>query len=294
MGKDRNHYAVRSSGVARIDTKQQEHRQALQDGYPTFVPTFVSLRAACLQRTREQLLELETQIDFCEDEVKRDGLLDRATALLRELDEQLKANVKWRQLEDPIYAAQRGLSLTHFTMDSAKRNDHWMLLTSNFGVSANSIIESDPSQLASRDRDWLEEFCGGDVPPTIAFKRKKTMLERQRGGVLQHGKIVTPNPGMKRLWAFLISLGVAVSIGFLAVAIIATTTEFHPLFIKYFFWIAIVWVLAASATLVALVRAFGASGKDSLSVFLATVAIYLVIIQIGQTKLYGQLQGEAQ
>jgi hypothetical protein len=258
------------------------------------VPTFTFLREACLKRTHERLLELERQIELCKDKVQRDGLLDRATDLLHDLDGQLKANVKWRQLEDPIYAAQRGLSLTHFTMDSGKNNDHWMLLTSNFGVSANSIVESDPEQMTSRDRIWLEEFCGGDIPPSIAFKRKKTMLERQRGGVLQHGNFVAPNPRIKLLWKFLISLGVLASIGFLSVGIIATTTTFDPFFIKYFFWVAIVWVLAASSLLVALVRAFGAGGKDSLGVFLAAVAIYLVIIQIGQTKLYGQLNADMQ
>lgn len=72
---------------------------------------------------------------------------------------------------------------------------------------------------------------------------------------------------------------------FLGVGVIATTTRFSPFFMETFYWVAVIWTMAASTLLVAVVRAFGGSARDCLSAMLASVAIYLVILQIGQTRL---------
>lgn len=123
----------------------------------------------------------------------------------------------------------------------------------------------------------------------VAFKRPKSVLERQRGAVFEKDGVLIPNPRMKVIWCILLGLGFAALICFLGVGIIAATAKFSEIFIRFFFWIAIVWTLASSTLLMLIVRAFGANGKDCMSAFLAGVAIWLVVIQIGQTKLNGQL-----
>jgi hypothetical protein len=273
-----------------MEARQKECQQILQDGFPTFVPALSSLRAACLQRTCEQLRTLETQIEHVDDGPERHILLEQATALLSSLEKQFSAIADRHQLEDPEYAAQRGLSITHFTLESGENKGHWMLLASNRSADSKSITESDPAKLASVRREYLKEFCGGVLPSIVAFNRQRTLIERQRGAVVEDGKLLVPNPRVKMLWSITLGLGYAASICFLGVGIIATTATFSPTFVKYFFWIAILWLLASSSLLVLIVRAFGANGKDCMSAFLAAVAIWLVIIQIGQTKLNGQLQ----
>ena len=90
---------------------------------------------------------------------------------------------------------------------------------------------------------------------------------------------------MKRIWAGLFALAFFCLFLFLAVGVIATTTTFNQTFVKTFFWIAIIWTIASSGLLVSVVRAFGGNPKDCLMAFLAAVAIWLVVIQIGQTHL---------
>ena len=85
---------------------------------------------------------------------------------------------------------------------------------------------------------------------------------------------------MVRLWYIAISLAIVALAAFLGVGIIATNTTFAPLFQKYFFWIAIVWVFTSSLLLIWLVKAFGGNKKDMLSSFLAAVGIWLVVIQV--------------
>lgn len=129
------------------------------------MPTFSSLREACLKRTREQLHGLELQIKDIPEEIGRNKLIEQATALLRDLDRQFDAIVDRHQLEDPEYAAQRGLSLTHFTL--ADKGD-WMLLSSNWGADSRSITETNVSRLSSVKRKWLEDFAGGFMPTTVS------------------------------------------------------------------------------------------------------------------------------
>jgi hypothetical protein len=67
---------------------------------------------------------------------------------------------------------------------------------------------------------------------------------------------------------------------FFGVGIIATNSQFSPLFQRIFFWIAIVWTLVPSLLLAWIVRATGGTGKDITSAFIASIAIWLVVIQV--------------
>ena len=85
---------------------------------------------------------------------------------------------------------------------------------------------------------------------------------------------------MVYLWTALIVLALTALAAFLGVGIIATNTTFAPLFQKYFFWIALLWVFTSSTLLLWVVSAFGGNKKDMLSSFLAAVGIWLVVIQV--------------
>lgn len=255
---------------------------------PTFVPVFTSLRETCMERSKNRLRSLEAKIKNCVDGPEKNDLIDQAILELRDLDRQFDAITNEHQLGDPTYAKQRGLSLTYFSLkDGAKKGD-WMLVSGSTGKHSASITETDQNKLTPTTREWLEEFCAGCGPPTIAFKRHKTLLEQQRGVITEHGKHLTPNPKTKKMWRILLAAGFAAEIVFLGVGLIAMTTTFSDIMMQYLFWICLIWLLASSSLLVLLVRALGASGKDCLSAFLAAVAIWLVVIQIGQTKLNGQ------
>lgn len=271
-----------------MEARQRECQQILQDGLPTFVPTFSSLKAACLECTCERIRRLDTQLEQVTHGPERDALLDQAAVLLQELEKQFRAIVDQHQLEDPDFAAQRGISLTHFNVEMGKNRGPWKLLTSNRSAASKSITESDPDKLTSLRKEYLKEFCGGAIPRIVAFKRLRTLLERQYRAVAEDGKLLVPNAEMKRVWFVLLGFRYLASFCFLGVGIIATTT-FSGIFVKYFFWISILWILASSSLLVGIVRAFGGNGKDCMSAFLAAVGIWLVVIQIGQTKLNGQL-----
>ena len=79
-----------------------------------------------------------------------------------------------------------------------------------------------------------------------------------------------------------------VLIGFFGVGVIATNSAFSTLFQKIFFWVAIIWTLTPSIILAWLVRAIGGSDKDVTSVFLASIAIWLVIIQVSDNRLLNE------
>ena len=92
-------------------------------------------------------------------------------------------------------------------------------------------------------------------------------------------------PHMLLLWRIIFSLAIFALVAFFGVGVIATNSTFSPLFQKVFFWIAIVWTLVPSIILAWLVRAIGGSNKDVTGVFLASIAIWLVVIQVGYNKL---------
>lgn len=242
-----------------------------------------------MERSQNRLRSLQADIERHNDGPERNNLIDRAIHELRDLDRQFDAITNEHQLEDPTYAKQRGLSLTYFSLKGGAKKGDWMLVSGSTGKHSASITETDKNKLTPTTREWLEEFSAGCGPLTIAFKRHKTLLEQQRGVISEHGKYLTPNPKTRKLWMVLLTAGFAAEIVFFGVGLIAMTTTFSDVMTRYLFWICLIWLLASSSLLVMLVRALGATGKDCLSAFLAAVAIWLVVIQIGQTKLNGQL-----
>jgi uncharacterized Tic20 family protein len=91
-------------------------------------------------------------------------------------------------------------------------------------------------------------------------------------------------------WNIVIVCVVVALVCFYGVGIIATNTRFSTTFLKYFYWIAIFWSLISSALLSWLTVAFGASRRDAVGAFLTGLGLWLVVIQIGQTHLNGQVQ----
>jgi hypothetical protein len=240
-----------------------------------------------MERSQNHLRDLEAKIISSVNEFEKSNLIDRAIDELRNLDRQFDAITDQHQLEDPGYAKQRGLALIHFSIASGANKGDWMLVSGSTGKLSTSTTERDTRKLSSTSRKWLEEFCGSTPP--IAFKRHKTMLEQQRGVFVEKGKLVTVEPVVKKIWAVVLALGCVAQICFLGVGIIAMTSTLSKPMIKYVYWVCFAWILWSSSFLVLLVRALGASGKDCLGAFLAAVAIWLVVVQIGQTKLNGQL-----
>jgi hypothetical protein len=255
---------------------------------PTFMPVFSSLRRICLERSQDRLRTLEASIGPLADGPERNNLIDQAMKELRVLDRQFNAITDQHQLEDPGYAKQRGLSLVHFTLDDGVKKGDWMLVSGSTGKRSTSTTERDTSKLSSTSQTWLKEFCD-DREPAVAFKRHKTLLEKQRGVFIEQEKHVFMNRRTKNIWAFVLAFGCFAQVAFLGVGIIAMTTTLNEMMIKYMYWVCLLWIIMSSSLLVLLVRALGASGKDCLSAFLAAVAIWLVVVQIGQTKLNGQL-----
>lgn len=267
-------------------------QQFLQDGHPTMMPTFTKLREKCMKRTIAEIQALEVRIESTpEDSEEWCGLVGKAQAMLRDLDKQFKTVVDRHQLEDPDYAASRGLSLTHFNK-SGMHQEPWMLLTSDWSPASQSIVETQPAGLTDMHKDLIQKAChmSGNELPHIAFKRRKTLIERQHWAVRRPSgrpvsHMLVPSKRMKVFWRIMLGLAYLCLFLFLGVGVIATTTRFSPFFVETFFWIAVIWTMAGSGLLVAVVRAFGGNSRDSLSAMLASIALYLVIIQIGQTRL---------
>lgn len=251
-----------------------------------------------MQRTVEKLQSLDRQIEAIADHSspQRTDLIDQACDLLQVLDHQYDATVARHQLEDPHYAAQHGMSVIHFTHNEGPKQGDWTMLASNWGEKSTSITEhwdptstkkSEVKKVSSLHQGFLRNFANRN-PDIVAFKRPKTTLERQPRAVRYENEVVVPNPLWKMLWAALLVFACFCLFMFFAVGVIATTTTFSPTFVTTFFWIAIIWTMVSSSLLCALVRAFGASARDCVGAFLACVAIWLVVIQIGQTHLAAQ------
>jgi hypothetical protein len=290
------HWRVEPLPPGRIDTFETEGQQKglPQLERPTFVPVLSTLRRICMERSQGRLRALEARINGCVNGQERSDLIDQAIDELRNLDRQFDAITDQHQLEDPGYAKQRGLALVHFSLNDGAKKGDWMLVSGSTGKHSTSTTERDTSKLSSTSQKWLEEFCGlGSKPPAIAFKRHKTMLEQQRGVFVEEGRQVTMKPVIKRIWAVVLALGCFAQICFLGVGIIAMTSTLNKPMIRYMYWVCFLWIIWSSSFVVILVRALGASAKDCLAAFLAAVAIWLVVVQIGQTKLNGQL-GEGQ
>jgi hypothetical protein len=117
---------------------------------------------------------------------------------------------------------------------------------------------------------------------TVSETQKWTLRYDSDGTVHYQSKVYIA-------WNIVFVSVVLALICFYGVGIIATNTRFSPTFLKYFFWIAIFWSLISSALLSWLTVAYGASRRDAVGVFLTGLGIWLVVIQIGQTHLLGQL-----
>jgi hypothetical protein len=289
------HWRVKPLPLGRLDAFETEGLQKTlpELEHPTFMPVFSLLRRICLEHSQDRLRTLEASIERLADGLERSNLIDEATKELRNLDRQFDAITGQLQLEDPGYAKQQGLSLAHFTLGHGARKGDWMLVSGSAGKHSTSTTERDTSKLPSTSQAWLKEFCVGSGQPAVAFKRQKTLLEQQRGVFVEKEKHVFMNRRTKIIWAVVLAFGCFAQIAFLGVGIIAVTTTLNEWMVKYMYRVCLLWIIMSSSLLVLLVRALGASGKDCLAAFLAAVAIWLVVVQIGQTKLNGQL-GESQ
>jgi hypothetical protein len=114
------------------------------------------------------------------------------------------------------------------------------------------------------------------------FRRKKRTLELQPGSLREDKDTGTEFavPRVILLWRIVFIIAIIILILFYGIGVIATNSTFSELFLKIFFWIALVWTLVPSCILAWLVRAVGGSNSDVLSVFLASIAIWLVVIQV--------------
>lgn len=68
------------------------------------------------------------------------------------------SEVQQHQMEDPEYAAARGISVVHFAVGpGAPHSGQWMMLSSPSGKASRSILEDDTSRLSHAHRSQLEE-----------------------------------------------------------------------------------------------------------------------------------------
>jgi hypothetical protein len=229
---------------------------------------------------------METAKDQNEVSVK----LEEATKVLKVLDDQAKSEIKRHQLEDPSYAEERGMEVVHFAVkdNHNSRKGQWMMISQPWGEKAKSLVEYDKTKLPWVSKYQLEKFTrDSDTVSSFYFRRRKSTVERQPGAVkvnLETGEYVA-NLAMKRLWTAIFVCCFVFLFLFFGVGVIATNSPFSPLFQKIFFWVAVIWTMAPTILLSWLVSAIGGSKRDIASVFLASLAIWLVVIQIGQTHL---------
>ncbi|KAF2118616.1 hypothetical protein BDV96DRAFT_643854 [Lophiotrema nucula] len=269
---------------------------------PLFIPTFTTLRRTIVEHLTTSLQQLERQIttETLDTGLRQQRILE-AVNLLRHMDQIIESEVKQSRLEDPAYAATRGLSVLHFDqMDNYQlESQPWVLLTKAWGAQSKNVVEpADDATIAK----LLPDYCRDQVkvraqvddiqslhPWTL---RPKTTPERQPG-TLHYGAdgSVRFRYLMNWLWNAVLLLVILALVCFYGVGIIATNTKFSPTFQHYFFWIAIAWSLISSALLSWLSMALGASKRDAVGAFLTGLGIWLVVIQIGQTHLITQAGG---
>lgn len=119
-------------------------------------------------------------------------------------------------------------------------------------------------------------------PKTVSEQQKWTLRYNSDGTVNYHSRI--------NLFWNVSFLGVILALFvFYGVGIIATSSRFSETFQKYFYWIAIFWSLISSGLLSWLTVKFGATRRDAVGAFMTGLGLWLVVIQIGQTYLLGQV-----
>lgn len=269
---------------------------------PLFIPTLTRLRRACFDSLALSLRGLEERIeDEALDSCKHREIVSEATGLLRQMDEMIESEARLLQLENPEYASSCGLSVVHFEKkDPIVRADtvSWIMMSKAWGVESRNVIDAvgddatASSVLSKYHQQEIKKFMGTtDFSELTAWSfRMKNTPERLpwtlsynlNGSVQLRYQIAW-------IWRIIILLVIAALTCFYGVGIIATNTQFNPSFQRYFFWIAIFWSLVSSSLLGFLVVWLGGNKKDAVSALLTGLAIWLVIIQIGQTHLITQL-----
>jgi hypothetical protein len=168
-----------------------------------------------------------------------------------------------------------------------------MMISQPWGEHSKSLRETAETAekgLPEQYKFEMDKFAGGSNVSKVSFKRKKRFLERQPGAIRYYkDRTYKAFTRIKHAWTAVFILAIVVLFVFFGVGVIATNSTFSLLFEKIFFWVAIVWTLAASVILAWLVKAFGGSNKEILTVFMTSIAIWLVVIQIGQTHLITQI-----
>lgn len=279
-------------------SRQHDHNQKqevinakniLQDGLPTFVPTFSDLRRDCLSLASMKLKSLEESIVTMQAGPDRDEAIEGASRLLQNFDRQFDTIISRYRLAEAEYTEQRGLRVYNFTVDHGDRKGDWTMLASGWGQDSQSIVESEPDNRLHKK--WMKAFNGNQDPSVVVFKRRKTLHERQWRALRLVSGVVVRNRWMIMLWKILIPLGVFCFTALIGVMVIANTTTMSPIFEKYFFWFGVLWAVLSTTLLAGLVRVFGGNSRDCVVACLATVGLCFVGAQLGQLQLATQGQG---
>ncbi|KAI5799804.1 hypothetical protein EDC01DRAFT_517805 [Geopyxis carbonaria] len=273
--------------------------------HPTFIPKFSRLRQRSLLATANQLRAVETALDAQPPppDAEKAALLARARELLAMFDTDVAADVERLRLEQMAYTAGKGLSVVHFRMrrDAAAGADgtdgeeeEWMMLGARAGPAGKTVLVSDTGAgLLRPEHDELLQFAAASSATlsTISYHRPKTTIELQAGTFA-----LTPSGGVERVepviarWRWLIpAVGVVLAL-FFGVGMVASTQRFSPVFLKTYYIVAIFWGLISSGLLAWYTGVFGGGSKDKVSMFLASLALWLVVIQIGQSRITLQVQ----
>jgi len=295
QGEDIEIGSIQHKPDSSIPIQSERSNTALEflEDQPTFIPKFLKLRRSCLEHTANKIGDLERSLADSNNAETRSKKLDEAVLLLRALDDQCKSDIKRRQLEDPTYADDRGIEVINFVIDADPNRGQWMMISQPWGEHSKSLRETAETAekgLPEQYKFEMDKFAGGSNVSKVSFKRKKRFLERQPGAIRYYkDRTYKAFTRIKHAWTAVFILAIVVLFVFFGVGVIATNSTFSLLFEKIFFWVAIVWTLAASVILAWLVKAFGGSNKEILTVFMTSIAIWLVVIQIGQTHLITQI-----
>ncbi|KAF2233220.1 hypothetical protein EV356DRAFT_210758 [Viridothelium virens] len=194
-------------------------------------------------------------------------------------------------MEDPEYAAHRGLTIVHLLRERSE--EQWVMLSKAWGEASPSILEVGEDSLSEYHKEEIKEFRALHCPDTTQhlWRLRLKKPSESRKGVIRYDTDGTLHwhPYRRHFWQGILFGSMAVLILFYAVAIIVTNSTFSPVFIEYYFWIAIVWSLISSGLLSWVVYVLGATKRDTMLSFLAGLSLWLVVIQIGQTHFSNQL-----
>ena len=131
--------------------------------------------------------------------------------------------------------------------------------------------------VATRKESSGEECFLGNVYQ----RRPMTLFERQPGAVdYDKNGVAKPIRSRILMWNAVIILVPIVLVVFFGVGLIGSTQSFSPFFLKHYFAIAVAWSLVSSAILGWYVRLLGGSKTEAAAGLLATMALWLVVMQV--------------